>query len=59
VASGIVATLVPAPSDEDAELLVNAIVRAGATAQRVRATTAVGASVTVVALVVRGVLRGR
>jgi hypothetical protein len=59
VAHTIVATLEPPPSDEDAELLVAAIVRAGATAQRVRATTAIGAGLTVIALVVRGVLRGR
>jgi hypothetical protein len=55
----IVATLDPRPSDEDAQLLVAAIVRAGATAQRVRATTAASAGLTVLALVVRGILRRR
>lgn len=55
----VVATLSPVPSEDDAELLVEAVVRAGATAQKVRATTVVGAVLTVAALVVRNVLRGR
>jgi hypothetical protein len=59
VATAIVATLEPSPSEPDAELLVAAVVRAGATAQRVRATTAVGAGLTVVALVARSFIRRR
>lgn len=55
----VVDRLVPAPVESDAELLTTAVVRAGATAQRVRATTLAGAVVTVGALVVRNVLRGR
>lgn len=55
----VVDRLVPAPVEADAELLTAAVVRAGATAQRVRATTVVGAVVTVAALVLRNVLRGR
>lgn len=55
----VVERLVPAPVEHDADLLVGAIVRAGATAQKVRATTAVGATVTVAALVLRNILRGR
>ena len=58
-ASAIVAQLVPEPTEEDAALLVAAVVRAGATAQRVRATTAIGAVLTVLALVARNILRGR
>lgn len=55
----LVAELVPPPSAEDAEVLAEAIVRAGSTAQKVRVTTAAGALLTVLALVVRNVLRGR
>ena len=58
-ARAVVVTLSPAPSDEDAELLTAAIVRAGATAQRVRATTAASAGLTVLALVTRSILRRR
>jgi hypothetical protein len=54
-----VAALVPAPSEEDAALLVAAVVRAGGGARKVRATTGAGAVVTVFALVLRNVLRGR
>jgi hypothetical protein len=59
VARQVIATLEPAPSEDDVELLVAAIVRAGATAQRVRATTAASAALTVFALVTRGILRRR
>ncbi len=55
----IIDRLVPVPIEADAQLLVEAIVRAGATAQKVRATTVIGAVVTVFALVLRNVLRGR
>ena len=55
----LVDTLVPKPTEGDTELLANAIVRAGVTAQRVRTTGAIGASITVVALVLRNVLRRR
>lgn len=55
----IVDQLLPTPIESDAELLVGAIVRAGATAQKVRATTAIGAMATVFALLLRNVLRGR
>ena len=55
----IVDRLVPAPIESDAELLVEAVVHAGATARRVRTTTAAGAMVTVSALVLRNILRGR
>jgi hypothetical protein len=55
----IVTTLDPAPSDADSELLVAAIVRAGATAQRIRATTVASGGLTVLALVIRGILRRR
>lgn len=58
-ARAVVDRLVPAPIEPDSELLVDAVVRAGATARKVRATTVVGAMVTVGALVVRNVLRGR
>jgi hypothetical protein len=54
-----VSALVPAPSDEDADLLVAAVVRAGGRARTVRATTGVGAMITVFALVLRNILRGR
>jgi hypothetical protein len=59
LARSLVDQLVPSPVERDAELLTDAIVRAGASAQRVRATTAIGAVVTVFALVLRNVLRGR
>src|SRR5487761_1733420 len=55
----LVDQLVPAPVELDTELLVSAIVRAGVTAQRVRTTGAIGASVTVIALVLRNILRRR
>jgi hypothetical protein len=55
----VIETLVPEPTESDAELLVEAIVRAGSTAQKIRTTTAIGATVTVFALVVRNILRGR
>jgi hypothetical protein len=55
----VVDRLVPAPTESDAELLVEAVVRAGATAQKVRATTLLGGIVTVFALVLRNILRGR
>ncbi len=58
-ARAAVASLVPAPSPQDADLLVWVLVRAGERARRVRATTGVGAVVTVFALVLRNVLRGR
>lgn len=58
-AAELVALLVPAPSPEDAEMIVEAIVRAGATAQKVRATTLAGGVLTVSALAFRNVLRGR
>lgn len=57
-----VAGLVPAPDEADEALLVAAVVRAGGGARTLRATTgigAVGAVVTVFALVLRNVLRGR
>jgi hypothetical protein len=59
LARSLVDQLVPSPIEHDAELLTDAIVRAGQSAQRVRATTAIGAVVTVFALVLRNVLRGR
>ena len=55
----VVEALMPEPVESDAQLLIDAIVRAGATARRVRVTTVIGASVTVFALVLRNVLRGR
>lgn len=58
-ADAVVDQLVPAPSATDAELLSAAIVRAGATARRVRFSTIAGAAVTVGALALRNVLRGR
>jgi len=58
-AAEAVATLVPSPGEEDTALLVAAVVRAGERARRVRATTGAGAVVTVFALVLRNVLRGR
>ena len=51
--------LVPRPDERDAALLVAAVVRAGGGARRVRATTGAGAVLTVFALVVRNILRGR
>jgi hypothetical protein len=59
LARELIDRLVPAPTEADADLLAAAIVRAGTTAQRVRATTVAGALVTVTALVVRNILRGR
>lgn len=58
-ARDVVDQLHPLPIEADAEILVQAIVRAGATAQKVRATTAIGATLTVFAFVLRNVLRGR
>lgn len=58
-ARAVVHRLVPEPVEADATLLLEAIVRAGASAQKVRATTLGGALLTVAALVVRNVLRGR
>lgn len=58
-AAQLVAMLVPEPSPEDSEVIVEAIVRAGSTAQKVRATTVIGAVLTVIALALRNVLRGR
>jgi hypothetical protein len=58
-ARAVVDRLVPAPIESDAALLVGAVVRAGATARKVRATTVAGGLVTVAALVVRNILRGR
>lgn len=55
----VIERLVPAPTESDTELLANAIVLAGATAQKVRATTIAGALLTVFALVLRNILRGR
>ncbi len=51
--------LSPLPALEDAELITDAIVRASSTARRVRTTTAAGAGVTVLALVLRNILRKR
>jgi hypothetical protein len=58
-ARALVHDLVPQPQDDDVDLLTTAVVRAGVTARRVRATGAVGASLTVCALVLRNVLRRR
>ncbi len=55
----IVERLVPAPVESDEALLIEAVVRAGAAAQRVRATTVVGALLTIAALTIRGLLRRR
>lgn len=54
-----VAGLVPAPDEADVALLVAAIVRAGGGARKLRAGTGIGAIVTVCALVLRNILRGR
>lgn len=54
-----VGALVPAPDEADCALIVAAVVRAGGGARKVRATTGIGAVVTVFALVLRNVLRGR
>jgi hypothetical protein len=59
LARSVVDQLVPSPIEHDAEILVDAIVSAGASAQRFRATAAAGAVVTVFAIVARNVLRGR
>ena len=59
LAREVVDRLVPVPVEADADVLVDALVAAGATAQRVRATTALGAVITVFALVLRNILRGR
>jgi hypothetical protein len=55
----LVDQLVPTPVETDVELLVSAVVRAGVTAQRVRTSGAIGASITVLALVIRNILRRR
>ncbi|MGD0743291.1 MAG: hypothetical protein ABSA31_08420 [Acidimicrobiales bacterium] len=55
----VIEKLEPVPDDQDAALLVEAVVSAGSTAQRVRATTVLGAVLTIMALVVRNILRGR
>ncbi len=55
----LVDRLVPAPVEADAELLATAVVRAGATAQKVRISTLAGALLTVGALVLRNIVRGR
>lgn len=55
----IVQRLVPAPVESDEALLTEAVVRAGAAAQRVRATTVLGALVTIAALTIRSLLRRR
>lgn len=49
----------PLPNITDAELLTDALVRASATARRMRTTTAAGAFVTISALVLRRALRKR
>lgn len=59
LARTLVDQLVPTPTEADADLLASAVVAAGTTAQRVRATTVAGAVVTVLALALRNVLRGR
>ena len=59
LARELVDRLVPAPTETDTDLLAEAIVRAGTTAQRVRFTTVAGAILTVAALAVRNILRGR
>lgn len=58
-ATAAIDDLVPPPTPEDRTVLAEAIVRAGSTAQKVRVTTAAGAVLTVLALVLRNVLRGR
>jgi hypothetical protein len=55
----VIVGLEPVPVEADAAVLVEAVVSAGATAQRVRATTVIGAILTITALVVRNILRGR
>jgi hypothetical protein len=54
-----VGELVPPPGPADREILAEAILRAGSAARRVRVTTAAGALLTVFALVLRNILRGR
>jgi hypothetical protein len=54
-----VAALVPSPDERDEALLVAAFVRAGGGARTVRSATGAGAVLTVFALVLRNVLRGR
>lgn len=56
---GAVSALVPSPDERDESLLVAAFVRAGGGARTVRSATGVGAVVTVFALVLRNILRGR
>jgi hypothetical protein len=59
LAREVIDRLDPVPVEGDAAVLVDAVVSAGATAQRVRTTTVFGAVLTVAALVVRNILRGR
>ena len=59
VARAVIERLEPVPVEADTALLVEAVVHAGATAQKVRATTVLGAVVTIAALVLRNILRGR
>ncbi len=59
VARQVIDRLEPVPAEADAVILADAVVSAGATAQRVRATTVVGAVITIAALVLRNILRGR
>lgn len=59
VARAIIERLEPVPVEADTALLVEAVVSAGATAQKVRATTVLGAVMTIAALVLRNILRGR
>ncbi|HLI14859.1 MAG TPA: hypothetical protein VKV23_02245 [Acidimicrobiales bacterium] len=58
-AAAVVGRLQPPPSEGEAAVLTEALVRAGSSAQRVRTVTTAGALVTVLALVLRNVLRGR
>ncbi len=58
-ARAVIDRLVPVPGEADIELLAGAIVRAGATARKVRFTTVAGAALTAGALALRNVLRGR
>lgn len=59
VARQVIDRLEPVPAEADAVILADAVVSAGATAQRVHATTVVGAVITIAALVLRNILRGR
>jgi len=59
IAKVAVASLSPVPDADDTALIVAAVVRAGSGARKVRTTTGVGAVLTVTALVLRNLLRGR